>query len=118
VIVVVDRPRGQETTSVPALVRRTRRPGLGEDQPVGHLLGHHLWDVGDLHPEERPPGSLDRPHVRRRDHAGVGHDRDIGELGAAMNALIVGSIVVVSAALPSNASTISGNPEALGAAHS
>ena len=31
---------------------------------------------------------------------------------AAMNALIVGSIVVVSARLPSNASTISGNPEA------
>ena len=31
---------------------------------------------------------------------------------AAMNALSVGSIVVVSALLPSNALTISGNPEA------
>ena len=31
---------------------------------------------------------------------------------AAMNARIVGSIVVVSALLPSNASTISGNPDA------
>jgi hypothetical protein len=31
---------------------------------------------------------------------------------AAMNAVIVGSIVVISAVLPSNASTISGNPVA------
>ena len=46
------------------------------------------------------------------DHASVADDGDVGSWWAVLKALLTGSMVAVSALLPSNASTASGNPVA------
>jgi hypothetical protein len=78
-----------EDRLVAAFVGRAGRPGLGEDVPVRDgLIGmlaaplvDHVGNLRDAHAEdERQAGFLDRALVGCRDHAGVGHDRDIVHL--------------------------------------
>jgi hypothetical protein len=106
---------------IPALVFRAGGPGLGQDQPVGRLLvgvlapplGDHIGDVGDAGAEdERQPGRLDRALLASETIPASATIVTSGSWWAAINAVIVGSMVGGLGALPSNASTISGNPVA------
>ena len=96
-------------------------PRLGEDQPVGDRLvgmlvapfGHDVGDVGDAGAEdERQPRRLDRALVASETMPASATTVTSASWWAAMNAVIIGSMVVVSARLPSKAATISGNPVA------
>jgi hypothetical protein len=48
----------------------------------------------------------------RRSFPAIGDHGDVGQLEGVLNALMTGSMVAVSASLPSNAATVNGNPEA------
>lgn len=74
-------------------------------------IWYGTWEGHRAEGEPEPFG-LNRALVRIRDHLRLGHDGHVREVVALMNALSVGSIVVVLARLPSNALTISANPAA------
>ena len=98
---------------VAAAAVRPGGPGLGEDLPVGDVLAgvlapplrDQVGDVRDLRAEdERQARGLDLPSGSPRDTMPASATTvTSGSWCAAMNASITGSIVLVSALLPSNA---------------
>jgi hypothetical protein len=102
-----------------ALVLRPGGPGLGEDVPVGDLpaqvlppqLADHLGDVGTFIPRMNDSLAASIAFMFASEIVPASATTvTSGRLRAAMNFSMTGSIVLVSALLPSKARTMSGNP--------
>jgi hypothetical protein len=98
------------------------RPRLGEHQPIRDLpvavfvapLAEHVGKMRDTGAQdERQPGRLSgRPWLALEIVPASATTVTSAVWWAALKALTTGSVVAVSALLPSNASTVSGNPAA------
>ena len=91
----------------------TATPEIGARPSLAHVFvapfADHIGQERDPGAQdEREPRVLHRGLVGRRDHPRVRDHGDIGKLVGSLEALMTGSMVVVSALLPSNALTSTG----------